>query len=212
MQHQQDIVAERAVLGIDQVKPGFARHTAAGVDLFGLLRGAALGQKPLFGFMIGQRGEPGNTGAAFQHLGVELGKHPDVARIWRARPDERDIAPDHVPQLRQLIEPGAAQKPAERGDPPSLVAAGNAMIALAAHVDHGAELPQGEGFAGRPCALVAEKDRATIADEDDNGNQGNHRQEHHAKCQRQRQIKQALGDRHPCYPSGNASRPHRGPV
>ena len=43
-----------------------------------------------------------------------LGQHADGVR---AGADQGHLAPDHVPELRQLVEAGAAQEPADLGDP-----------------------------------------------------------------------------------------------
>ncbi len=45
------------------------------------------------------------------------GKQRELGGHQRARPDDRHVADQHVPELRQLVETGAAQQSAEPGRP-----------------------------------------------------------------------------------------------
>src|ERR1700722_4779171 len=46
-----------------------------------------------------------------------LGQLPDEERTFRTRSDEAHLAPQHVPELRQLVEPGEADETADAGHP-----------------------------------------------------------------------------------------------
>src|SRR5215510_7162249 len=66
----------------------------------------------------------------------------DKARSLWTRPDEAHLAPEHIPQLRQLVDPRAANETAHRGHA-TVVRGCPLRLAVALGVDrHAAELEQ----------------------------------------------------------------------
>ena len=68
----------------------------------------------------------------------------------RPRAHQAHVAPGDVPELGQLVEAGAAQEAAHRGE---------AIGVVAGAVAHGAELVEGERTAAEARPLLAEQDR-----------------------------------------------------
>ena len=83
----------------------------------------------------------------------------DEAGPLRTRADETHLAGQHVPELRQLVEPVAAQEAAHRGQP-RIVALREDLAGFALGVlPHGAELDDLERPQGAAHALLAEEHR-----------------------------------------------------
>ena len=73
----------------------------------------------------------------------------------RARPDQGHLAAQHVDQLRQLVQAGAAQPASDRGDP--RVVGARLHEPRAGVVAHGAELQQLEHIVVEALARLAEQ-------------------------------------------------------
>src|SRR4029079_16079640 len=88
----------------------------------------------------------------------------------RPRTHEAHVAEQDVEELRQLVEAGAAQEPAESRDPRVVVdletgavhlGQGEELVALLLRADtHGAELQHAEGSPVEPAPLLGEQHRA----------------------------------------------------
>src|SRR6218665_213809 len=118
--------------------------------------------------------EPGHSGAGAKIAGVAL------AIVWRlidndgTGPHQAHLAPDHVEQLRQLVEAGDAQEAADRGNarvpgqlarrlpfPARHGVAGQIVRERGFGVwNHGAELVAAERPASETDALMGEYDRS----------------------------------------------------
>src|SRR5205814_2517442 len=92
-------------------------------------------------------------------LGREL---RDEMRLLRARPHEREVAAEDVPQLRYLVEVRPAQDAAEGRDP-RIVELGGVARAVPAR-RHGSELEDLELTAVPPGARLTEQQRTAVAE------------------------------------------------
>ena len=167
-----------------------ARHTAARIDRVRFLGRPAAGQQPFLMRVEMQRGEPGDPWAALQDGGVEFRESLDILPEGRTRADKADIAPQDVPDLRQLVQPGAPEDAAGRSYPPRLVAARDPAVGPVRR--HGAELPKRERLIRGPHPLGAVKDRGPVAQphhQRDDGDGGQHQRQQE---ERQRQIEDPL--------------------
>ncbi len=100
----------------------------------------------------------GPAGDAWPHVvaALLLGRvAPQVPHQQRARPDQAHVAAQHVPQLRQLVDRGGAQEPAESSQ---ALGVGQRPAVGADGVAHGAELDHRERHAAPPGPLLAEED------------------------------------------------------
>ena len=104
----------------------------------------------------------------------------DLAGRWRARPHQAHLTHKNIPELRQLIEAGLAQKTANGSNPriildledrtAHLVLAHQLLLALFRVDVHGTELPTLETPAAHPHPLLAKEDWPWIVDLDGHRN------------------------------------------
>ena len=100
-----------------------------------------------------------------------------VARQERPRSDQRHLAPQHVKELRDLVEPRAPQHASDQRDPLAVRDRYPLRVAGAAH---GPELVEGERAHAPARTQLAEQDRAALVqehDERDQPEQGQEREE-----------------------------------
>src|SRR5579864_1203207 len=97
------------------------------------------------------------------NLGTE---HVDEERSLGPRSNEAHVAAQHVPNLRQLVEPSHAQDPADGGD--TLISMGGPLrCAAALRVDaHRAEFIDGKGGAVTPDAFLPIENRSSTVETD----------------------------------------------
>ena len=85
----------------------------------------------------------------------------DEERPLGTRTDDRHVAAEDVPELRQFVEVEAAQPSAHRRRPRVLVMVPTPdPYVSSASIAHRAELVDGEGLAVQPHAFLAVEDRA----------------------------------------------------
>src|SRR5438874_6533413 len=89
-----------------------------------------------------------------------LGELLDVMRLLRPRSHDREISRQHIPGLRQFIDVGAAQPPAEPGHA-GIVDRG--PLAGLETGPHRPELGDGEGAAAPADARLAEEQRPAVS-------------------------------------------------
>ena len=80
----------------------------------------------------------------------------ELARHQRPRPDDRHVADQHVPELRQLVEAGPPQQPP---DPRRSLGVGQQSSVGAVCLAHGAELDHNERLASEAASDLVEHDR-----------------------------------------------------
>src|SRR5438128_12269707 len=77
---------------------------------------AAVGQEPLL-VMKRERGLAGDAWTHAQHATLLGRVQLNVVRVFRPWSDEAHVAPNDVPELRQLVEPGPPQRAPDARDP-----------------------------------------------------------------------------------------------
>lgn len=82
----------------------------------------------------------------------------------RALPDEAHVAPEHVEQLRRLVDAGAAQHAADTRHAIIVFAGGALPVAIGAIDLHRPQLVDREQLIASSHALLAEQDRAAVLD------------------------------------------------
>jgi len=116
-------------------------------------------------------------------------------RVW-ARSDERHLAFQHVEQLWQLVEAGAAQKAADFGD--AIVASDSlADGGTVFHNGHGAKFEDFDGCLIAASAALAEQHRALALAFDGERNQRPERRADDENDCAENDIFKALGDGRP---------------
>ncbi len=142
--------------------------------------------------------EAGQAGGNLQTASIFVGVKLDFARQGRPGADEGHIALEDIDQLGQLVEAGAAEDAAEGGDSrvalhfegagvDVLVELGELVLEAVGVADHGAELVEAEDAFVLTDPVVSVEDRAAILQPDDQGDQGEDRDD-------ERQGKHADGD------------------
>ena len=110
----------------------------------------------------------GEAGAGLQH-GHAVGRVPRCqSQALRPRPDQGHRAPQHVPQLGQLVERGAPQEGADTGDPWVM---GDGQAGARGTDAHGAQLDQPERPAVLADPLLVEEQRPPVLEQDERAGQ-----------------------------------------
>jgi hypothetical protein len=126
-------------------------------------------------------GPAGDAGFDLEAPGVLGRVVRDLRQHVRARPDQAHLPAQHVDQLRQLVQAGAAQEAAAAGDPGIVLhqAERVADAQLRAQrdrvVDHRAELEHPERHPAEPGAVLDEQDAAAVGDPDPGRDRQDHR-------------------------------------
>ena len=119
----------------------------------------------------------------------------DEERALRARADQRHLALEDVPKLRQLVEGRSTQEPAELGHPRvALLRPHRARLRLRVGA-HGAELQHGEDAPVESHTILPEEDRRAVAQSDLRGDRDEHweqRDQHRARAD---QVERPLHER-----------------
>ena len=131
---------------------------------------------------LGPAGDAGPDGVA-AHLfgGVEL----EVLHEQRPWADEAHLALEHVDQLGQLVEAGAAQEAAKAGQ---ALRVGQQLAAGVARVGHGAEFEDVEGPAVASRPWLAEQDGPAQLQPQHEGDTGTERQDKDERYQNDDQV------------------------
>ena len=129
----------------------------------------------------------------------------DLARERRARPHDRHVAREHVPELRELVERGLANELAHARDAGVVLDLEDRTVLLVVahelfeavlrvHV-HGAELHHLEGTSAPTHALL-EEERGTmrVIEPDGKRNEREHRQQNYQYARAEGNVKGALDD------------------
>ena len=142
-------------------------------------------------------GDAGFDAVAEHVVGDFVFELVNKGRSLGTRADQRHLALEHIPQLRQLVDRPLAQESTDGG------AAGitadrphRAGGRFGVH-PHRAELPDHERFAVEPHTLLAVENRATIIEPDDQCEDRQEGQEDHHADGRQRQIDRPFGEAAP---------------
>ena len=85
---QGQVKTQALVVLIDQIKAGFARHTAGAVHIICLNRETCGTQQAFFVLMKPERGETSEAGTIAQHLAVDFREILHIDPQWRARADK----------------------------------------------------------------------------------------------------------------------------
>src|SRR5262249_34693271 len=118
----------------------------------------------------------------------------DEHRPFRARADEAHIAFQHIEELRDLVDPRAADEAADACDA-AIVALGPAGDAVFLGIRaHAAELQHHERVAAGTDALLAIEDGTGAVELDGDDSEYGHRETEDEHDQRDHDIEQALGD------------------
>ena len=163
LEHQPEGVTEAGMVHVDPRQPELV-----GEDLAHVLRLRILGggeQRRLVA--VGDRRRVGDPRADLQDLAELVRKQAHVPRQLRARPDQAHVAPEHIEELRQLVQLGVAEERAQPGDPG--VVPHRQRAALLGAGRHGAELVDRERLEmpadpflfeeHRPLAVQLDRDR-----------------------------------------------------
>ena len=108
-------------------------------------------------------------------LALPLGVRLDLVAQRRPRPDQAHLAAHDVPELRQLVDRGAAKDPADARDPAVARVDGVAGTLVLGVDDHRAELEQLEVLAVLADTGLAEEDGAAVLDLDRDRGGSEHR-------------------------------------
>lgn len=103
-----------------------------------------------------------------------------------ARTDQTHVSPDHIEQLRQLVEAGPAEKPTETGYPISVRKHKAIFVAC---IGHGAEFIQQEGPSFFPRPLLPEKNGGSQHDADSERDDRHDRNNQDRPRKRQQKVK-----------------------
>ena len=117
----------------------------------------------------------------------------DEGRPLRARTDDRHLALEHVPDLRQLVERGAAKEGADASSSRVVAHRPDRTGARLCVDAHRAELQNHELAPVQPHAHLTIEDRAAILEPDQQCNDGQEGQQHDHRHGGDRQVHGALG-------------------
>lgn len=175
---------------INQIKSRLAGNTAPGIDGIGLRKRQTVCQQVFFMSVEHQGGQAGKAWSALQYAGIDIGKPFDIDPQGRSWPDKTDVSAQNVPQLRQFVQTGAPQDPAQAGDAGCLVATADAVIF--GTCSHGAELAKPECLLGAVHPFGPVKNRAALANQQRRNDYHRWKREQDGADHRQGHVKQAL--------------------
>src|SRR5688572_4858388 len=127
------------------------------------------------------------------HVGLDPADENSLALGLRARTDEAHLAEEDVPELRQLIESGPAQKPADRRHPRIIVP--RLPLDVLWIDDHRPELQHSKRRATEPDAQLSEHDWAAVLEQDRDRDTGPERCGHRQRGSRDDYVERPLEDR-----------------
>jgi hypothetical protein len=120
-----------------------------------------------------------------------LGRVPvEVLDEQRTGTDERHLPDEDVPQLREFVERGGAQEPAE-GEQPLLV--GQQIAVWSARIGHGPELADGEDPTVQTWPRLGEQHRSSEFPSHPPGHDGEHGRQEEQSEARTDDVEQTLG-------------------
>ena len=136
---------------------------------------------------LGQTCDAGADDHSFMAGG--RGKDFHLLRNPGARTDEAHIAQQDVDEFRQFVQGGAAQQGAQKGG--ALFVRQQAPLRVPG-IFHGFEFDDIKGFEAAPDALLQEKGRRPLNDYQQNGQDGEYRNQAHQAEQRDREVQGAF--------------------
>ena len=137
---------------------------------------------------------PGDAGPDVEPSPLSLVVALHLVGERRSGTDEAHVADEHVPELRQLVDRGAAQEPPDPRDA-GVAAVDRVPRALALRADdHRAQLQHRERAAGDADALLAEEHRAPVLEPHGERGGGQDRRAERQADARADDVERALGD------------------